>query len=147
MGGEKSTSAYLPCRHAAWGIINACRITPPWTVMLSELSLCNSPAGHSQVHWISNARVTWGALCINAWWKYEAWRWQGVEYSNIKGGKTFQRLLLLQHHIKQIRGDVKVRREVGKSVFTCCIRTIWKQGLSFPKFYSVVKCQKLCAKC
>lgn len=27
-------------------------------------------------------------------------------------------LLLLQYHIKQIRGDVKVRREVGKSVFT-----------------------------
>lgn len=42
-----------------------------------------------------------------------------MEYSNINGG-AFQQLLLLQYHIKirQIRGDVKVRREVGKSVFT-----------------------------
>lgn len=43
-----------------------------------------------------------------------------MEYSNINGGVgvVVVGLLLLQYHIKQIRGDVKVRREVGKSVFT-----------------------------
>lgn len=43
-----------------------------------------------------------------------------MEYSNINGGVGWWwgGLLLLQYHIKQIRGDVKVRREVGKSVFT-----------------------------
>lgn len=43
-----------------------------------------------------------------------------MEYSNINGGGWGGGggLLLLQYHIKQIRGDVKVRREVGKSVFT-----------------------------
>lgn len=48
------------CCHVTSRIISVCRITPPWTVTLSDLSLCNSPACHSQVHCISNAQVMRG---------------------------------------------------------------------------------------
>lgn len=60
MACEKWTSADRPVLSCYMRIISVCIITPLWTVMLSQLSLCNGPAWYSQVHCISNAQVNRG---------------------------------------------------------------------------------------
>lgn len=113
--GDKLTSADRPDADAL-RVISACRVTLPWTVTLSDLSLCNSPACHSQVHRISNAQVMRGWHWRQPMIKVRTQRWRGKEKrgQDVKGKREVWLAHLCVYYWVTHRGqsgaDVRVRR-------------------------------------
>lgn len=112
------------CCRVTSRIISVCRITPPWTVTLSDLSLCNSPACPSQVHCISRCtgheRVTSTSMGDKSkrgrHGEGKEEKWQNINGRSLCMVSTRVCYYWIRHR-GQRRGDVRVRRGGGLAAF------------------------------